>query len=375
VADGARIADRARIANRARIADHARIRVGIVGYGYAGEVLHAPLIEAVPELELVSVSTSRADRQELARGRSLRVHASADELLASDDIDLVVIATPHDTHLPLTRKACAAGKHVVCDKLMALDLGEAQAMVAAARKSGVMLSAFHNRRWDGDFLTVRAALAGSAAPGAVGENPDVGEVIRIRAWVHRPGAPDPTRWRATRSHGGGIFSDWGAHLVDQALLLHDVPVATVSCQMLYAVPEIDVETAALCVIGFEDGTSHVIETTQLYHESSKGYELWGTKGRLVVTGYDQRENLLNQQVRGVERSAGDYEVSFVGPDGTQALGSPGPGDWKRYYANVAAHLVRGEELAVSADSVVRMMRLREAALVSAAESRTVNGPI
>ena len=357
------------------MADRASIRVGIVGYGYAGEVLHAPLIEAVPELELVAVSTSRAKRQELARGRGLRVHASSDELIASDDLDLVVIATPHDTHLPLTRKACEAGRHVVCDKLMALDVEEAQAMAAAAREAGVMLSVFHNRRWDGDFLTVRAALAAAAAPGAVGELPDVGDVIRIRAWVHGAGAPNPTRWRAKASHGGGIFSDWGAHLVDQALLLHDAPVATVSCQMLHAVPGIDVETAALCVIGFEDGTSHVIETTQLYHESSKGYELWGTKGRLLVTGFDPRENLLNQRVRRVERSAGDYEVRFVGPDGTLALGSPGPGDWKSYYANVAAHIARGEELAVSADSVVRTMKLREAALVSAAEARTVAGPI
>jgi scyllo-inositol 2-dehydrogenase (NADP+) len=145
--------------------------------------------------------------------------------------------------------------------------------------------------------------------------------------------------------------------------------------MLHAVPGIDVETAALCVIGFEDGTSHVIETTQLYHESSKGYEVWGTKGRLVITGYDQRENLLNQQVRGVERSAGDYEVCFVGPGRSTVVGSPGPGDWAGYYENVAAHLTRGEELAVTADSVVQMMRLREAALVSAAEGRTVRGPL
>ncbi len=339
------------------------------------------------ELELVAVSTSREERQEIARSRGLRAHAKASELIASDDVDLVVIATPHDTHLPLTREACAAGRHVVCDKLMALDVDEAESMVAAAREAGVSLSVFHNRRWDGDFRTVRAALAaasgrgalgasgGRVAPGAVGELPDLGDVLRIRAWVHGSGAPNPARWRAQASHGGGIFSDWGAHLVDQALQLHASPVASVSCQMLHALPEIDVETAALCVIGFEDGTSHVIETTQLYHESSKGYELWGTKGRLTVTGFDPRENLLNQQVRGVERSGGDYEVRIVGPEGTTAFGSPGPGDWVDFYENVASHILHGEELAVTGESVVRMMKLREAALVSAAEKRTVSGPI
>ncbi|MFW5884060.1 MAG: Gfo/Idh/MocA family protein [bacterium] len=351
-----------------------RVRVGIVGYGYAGEVIHAPLIAAAPGLELVAASTSRPDRQELARGRGLRVHAKASELIANDDVDLVVIATPHDTHLPLTREACAAGRHVVCDKLMALDVDEARSMLVAAQEAGVMLSVFHNRRWDGDFLTVRQAL-GLDRSGPLKEIPDIGTLIRIHAWVHGSGAPNPAKWRAQRSHGGGIFSDWGAHLVDQALQLHEQPVSTVSCQMSRAVPEIDVESAALCVVGFADGSGHVIETTQLYHESSKGYEVWGTRGRLRITGFDPRENLLNQEVRGTERSPGDYEVLFIGPHGTVELGSPGPGDWAAYYRNVAAHLIRDEQLAVTPESVVRMMELREAALRSAAEGRTVEGPI
>lgn len=352
-----------------------RIGVGIVGYGYAGEVLHAPLINSVPELALVAVSTGRTDRQDAASRRGLRVYPTAEELISDPDVDLVVIATPHDTHLSLTRRVCRAGKHVVCDKLMALDVAEAQAMVDAARDAGVMLSVFHNRRWDGDFLTARAALGGTAAPGAVGDLPDIGDLIQVRAWVHGAGAPNPTRWRAKRAHGGGVFSDWGAHLLDQVLCLRDVPVATVYCRMLHAVREIDVETTALCVVGFDDGTSHVIETTQLYHESSKGYEVWGAKGKLVIAGFDPRENLLNQEVRGVGRGAGDYDVRFLGPDGTVTLGSPGPGDWRRYYANVAAHLLNGERLAVTAESVVRTMKLREAALVSASENRTVNGPM
>lgn len=347
------------------MAERATIRVGIVGYGYAGEVIHAPLIASVPELELVAVSTGREERQELARGRGLRVHASAGDLIGSDEVDLVVIATPHDTHLPLTRQACDAGKHVVCDKLMALDVEEARAMVAAAREAGVMLSVFHNRRWDGDFLTVRAAV------------PDVGNLIRVRAWVHGAGAPNATRWRAQKSHGGGIFSDWGAHLMDQALLLHAGRAMSVFCRMERSVPEIDVETAALCVIGFEDGTSHVIETNQIYHESSKGYEVWGTNGRLVVTGFDPREDLLNREVRGAERSPGGYQVRVVraGAEPATPPAAPGPGDWAAYYRNVAAHLVSGEELAVGPESVVRMMELREAALRSAAEGIVVDGPI
>ena len=369
------------------MAEPVGVRVGIVGYGYAGEVIHAPLIAAVPGLDLVAVSTSRPDRQELARGRGLRVHAKASELIASDDVDLVVIATPHDTHLPLTREACAAGKHVVCDKLMALDVDEARAMLAAAQRAGVMLSVFHNRRWDGDFLAVRAALErassrsgagpGAAAPATAGTPPDVGDLIRIRSWVHSAGAPNPSRWRAKRSHGGGIFSDWGAHLMDQALLLHVGRVQSVYCRMEHAVPEVDVETGALCVVAFDDGTSHVIETNQLYHEAAKGYEAWGTAGRLVVSGFDPREDLLNQEVRGTRRSPGGYEARFerAGEAAVPQPSAPGPGDWAAYYGNVADHLIRGEQLAVTPESVVRMMELREAALRSAAEGSVVEGPI
>lgn len=342
--------------------DGGPIGVGIIGYGYAGEVIHAPLVEAAPGLELRAVSTGRSDRADLARSRGLVVHPDAGALLADETVALVVLATPHDTHLPLTRAAAKAGRHVVCDKLMALSIGEAEAMVAAAREAGVMLSVFHNRRWDGDFLAARAALAGT---------PSLGSLIRIRSWVHAAGAPNPEKWRASRAHGGGIFSDWGAHLMDQALLLHDAPAVRVTCSMSYAVPGVDVESAAFCGIEFADRSLHLIETNQLYHAASKGYEVWGSEARLIVEGFDPRENLLNQEVRGVERSAGGYRARLFTPAGERELDPPAPGDWAAFYRNVGAHLLRDEPLAVTPESVVRMMRLREAALRSAADHTTV----
>lgn len=354
------------------------IRVGILGYGYAGEVIHAPLLESVDEMSVVAVSTSRDSSARTARSRGYRVHESPADLLSSDDIDLVVIATPHDTHLPLTRAACEAGKHVVCDKLMALNVAEAEEMIAAAASAGVTLSVFHNRRWDGDYLTVRAAL-GLADPGHASSNasavPSVGRRVQIHSWVYSAGAPNPSRWRAHRSHGGGTFSDWGAHLMDQALELSSSPVADVFCDMRSIDPSVDVETSAHLIVRFEDGGTHIVETRNTYHASAKGFDVWGSDGRLTISGFDPRENLLNVAVRGAERRAPDYAVRFFSRGESEHVPAPEAGDWAAYYRNVADHLVRGADLAVRPDSVLRMMKLREAAYVSAEEGRAVEGPI
>lgn len=350
-----------------------RIRVGIIGYGYAGEVIHAPLIKSVPDLELVAVSTSRADRRELAESRGLRAFERAEELIGADDIDLVVVATPHDSHLTLTDAAAAAGKHVVCDKLMARTVAEAEQMVVSAEQAGVMLSIFHNRRWDGDFLMARDVIASAAAPGeetvgGAADVPAVGRLISVFAWVHSPGAPAPQKWRAQKTRGGGIFSDWGAHLMDQALLLHSGEPELLCCTMQYAVPEIDVETAAHAIFRFGDGSIHHIETNQLFHEASKGYEIWGTEGRLLITGFDPKENELNVAVRGTERRAPEYRVrwySATDPESPRELYPPPAGDWAAFYRSIAAHLVSGEPLAVPGADILRMMRLRRAAIAAA----------
>ena len=143
-----------------------RLKVGLIGYGYAGKTFHAPLIAAVPDLELVAVASSDAAKVH-ADWPDVAVHATPAELIARDDIDLVVIATPNDTHHPLARAALLAGRNVVVDKPFTVALDDARELVALARKRRLVLSVFHNRRWDGDFLTLagcwpRARSGGSS---------------------------------------------------------------------------------------------------------------------------------------------------------------------------------------------------------------------
>lgn len=129
-----------------------RIRVGVVGYGYAGRSFHTYLVDRVPDLELVAIVARSSERRELAERehgpRGVAVFGSLEDLLAKGGVDLVILATPHDIHAPQSIQAMDAGKHVVTDKAMCLNADEADAMIAASRRNRVLLSVFQNRRWD-----------------------------------------------------------------------------------------------------------------------------------------------------------------------------------------------------------------------------------
>jgi predicted dehydrogenase len=194
--------------------DPQRLRVGLIGYGYAGKTFHAPLVAAVPSLELAAVASSDASKVH-ADWPGMTVCSSPAELIARDDIDLVVIATPNDTHHPLARAALLAGRHVVVDKPFTVALDDARELVALAGQQGRVLSVFHNRRWDGDFLTLRRLLADGA----------LGRVVEMDSRHDRYRPQVRQRWREGAGPGAGLWFDLGPHLVDQALQLFGSPRA------------------------------------------------------------------------------------------------------------------------------------------------------
>ena len=188
------------------------IAVGLIGYGLGGRVFHAPLIDAVAQLRLAGIATSRAG--EVARSWP-GVPAIADPQRLIDDpaIDLIVVSTPNDSHFALARAALEAGKHVVIDKPLAADAAEGRALIALARERGRVLSVFHNRRWDGDFLTVKRLV----------EARTLGELRLTELRWDRFRLEQRTGWKDAAGHGGGILADLGPHLLDQALLLFGGP--------------------------------------------------------------------------------------------------------------------------------------------------------
>lgn len=165
-------------------------------------MFHEPLIRACAGLELAAVLTSRE--------HPLRV-ASLEALLERSD--LVVVASPNDSHFPLARTALEHGKHVVVDKPFTVTVDEADALIALARETGRMLTVFHNRRWAADFLTVRNVLPGLGEPFLVEANWD-----RFRPEVRQ-------RWREQEGPGAGLLADLGPHMIDEALQLFGAPEA------------------------------------------------------------------------------------------------------------------------------------------------------
>lgn len=190
-----------------------RIGVGIVGNGMATRVFHAPYIRSVPALDLRVVVSRRADAPPPVAG--VQLVDDIESVLTDPAIDLVVIATPNATHAEFTRRALECDKHVVVEKPFALDLAQARALTALAQQRGRILAVFHNRRWDSDFLTVRAAIEAGL----------IGPVVHFESHFDRFRPAPRDRWREDGSAGSGIWFDLGPHLVDQALLLFGTPTA------------------------------------------------------------------------------------------------------------------------------------------------------
>lgn len=174
------------------------IRVGLIGYGYASKTFHAPLISGTPGMALTTVVSSDAQKV-LADWPATQVAASANSLYADPDIDLIVIPTPNDTHFPLARAALEAGKHVIVDKPFTVTLSQARELDAIARSRGRLLSVFHNRRWDSDFLTLKALIAAG----------DLGEVSYFESHFDRFRPQVRDRWREQGGPGSGIWYDLG----------------------------------------------------------------------------------------------------------------------------------------------------------------------
>ena len=344
-------------------ASSAPVRVGIVGYGYAGRAFHAYLVKLADGLELAAVSTRDPERRAQAeRNEGVRTYEQPSELFADPSIDLIVLATPHDTHRDLTVEAHEAGKHVVTDKVMALTAAECDDMIAASQRTGKLLSVFHNRRWDGDYLTVKKAV----------ETGLLGRLLHVEAGIYGYGTP--RGWRGSPEQGGGILYDWGAHLVDQALLLGGAPVEWVWSASQFEHPETDIESWSRCQIRFRNGVLYAIEVTNRARLGKPRWYVVGDRGALTKEGLDPQEAAMNRKE--IEKAQWPAEhharvrtdVNGVTMDMTLETVR---GDWRQFYQNIADVLRKDADLAVKPEEVRRAVAVLEAARRSAETGQTI----
>jgi scyllo-inositol 2-dehydrogenase (NADP+) len=305
------------------------IRVGLIGHGLAGGIIHAPLIEAAGGYRITAVASSR----DLARRRDQpRRAGGADELIDADDVDLVVVASPNAGHFPYARAALLSGKHVVVDKPFVLSTAEADELIALAEQHGLVLSAFHNRRGDGDFLAVKQAV----------HSGELGEVLLFEArWDRfRPVAPEG--WRNRAEPGAGLLWDLGPHLVDQALQLFGRPegfTADIAAQREGALADDYFE------LTLRYGRRRVILSAScVVAEPRPRFAVHGTRGSLLTFGVDPGEAALKAGDHPADAGFQDRlpaipAIRATG-DRREQLSLPA-GSWVPYYQRLAA-AIRGQ---------------------------------
>ena len=343
----------------------AAVRVGLVGYGFAGQTFHAPLIASVPGLRLAAFASSDAAR--VARDwPGLPVEADPLRLCARDDIDLVVIASPNDSHHPLALAALQAGKHVVVDKPFTVSLAQAQQLDAVAREHRRVLSVFHNRRWDGDFLTLRALLARG----------ELGRVVELESRFDRFRPLVRQRWREQSPVGGGLWFDLGPHLLDQALQLFGWP-HTLRLDLARQRDEAVNDDAFEARLGYAGGLNVTLRASALTALPGPRFAAHGTRGSFVKWGLDAQEDALKAGQRplpdtdwGIDTQAAT--LSTLGPDGETLQARAVPllrGDYPAYYAGVRDAIVAGAPNPVPAAQAIDVMALIELGFRSDAERR------
>lgn len=345
---------------------HGALRVGLLGYGLAGRVFHAPLIAATPGMTLAAVVTRDATRRAAlaAAHPDAVVVDSADALWArAGALDLVVVATPNRSHVALARAALAAGLPVVVDKPFATSAAEARALTAEARSRQLLLTVFQNRRWDGDFLTVRKLLAEDR----------LGAVHRFESRYERWNPVPRIGWResADPDEAGGLLFDLGAHLIDQALLLFG-PVRTVYAELDRRRPGVATDDDAHVALTHASGVRSALWMSKVAAQPGPRFRVLGARAAFTKDGLDGQEAAL---ALGGSPSAPDWgeepaaRWGQLGLDGALAPVRSEAGSYPRFYAAVAAALRDGTPPPVEPDDAIAVLDIIEAARASAAHGR------
>ena len=342
---------------RVRLTDDP-LRVGVVGYGLGGSAFHAPFVATTPGLEL-SVIVARAPERQQRAGRDyprVRVIAEVERLWdRSVEVDVVVISTPNRTHVPLALAAIDAGLHVVVDKPLAPSVKEARDVVSTAQRRGVILGVFQNRRWDGDFQTLRRLLADGA----------LGTPLRFESRFDR-WRPVPTgtwRERGTPEDAGGLLFDLGSHLIDQALVLFG-PVSEVYAELDQRRPGVDADDDSFVALTHVSGVRSHLHMSVLAAQPGPRFRLLGSKAAYVKWGLDVQEAALREGKRpggpdwGVEPSD---QWGTLGTEGEVKRIPTERGDYGAFYAGLVRAIRSDAPAPVDPADVIAALEVIEAA--------------
>ena len=344
------------------------IRVALLGYGLAGAVFHAPLIRAVDGLELAAIVTRDEERRSRARRENpdAGLLGAADEVWKrADELELVVVASPNRFHVPLARSAVAAGLAVVVDKPLAATADEARSLAASAREGRVMMTVFQNRRWDGDFLTLRRLI----------EDDELGAVARFESRFERWRPALTGAWRESpdQQDAGGLLYDLGSHLVDQALQLFG-PAEHVYAELDVRRSGARVDDDTFVALTHESGVRSHLWISALAAQPGPRFRVFGRRGTFTKFGLDVQEEALS--------AGGDPRSPDWGREPEERWGELAtgvetrrietiPGDYPRFYEDVVRALREDGPPPVDPDGVVAQLAVLDGARLAARQRRVV----
>ena len=337
--------------------------VGLIGYGLGGSTFHAPIIDAVPGLRLARIASRSAKPETRDLYPGVQLDATPQAMLDDPAVALIVVCTPNASHYALAKAALLAGKHVVVDKPFVLSSAEGHELVALARQQGVQLSVYQNRRWDGDFLTLRRTLASG----------ELGTVHTYRAHFDRYAPQVKTRWKEQPQPGAGVLWDLGSHLIDQALTLFGKP-DTVTAHLSIQRDGAQVEDAFELIM--EHGATRVVlHAGALVRAPGPRYQVHGTHGSFVKYGIDSQEEALKRGERpgaaGWGHDAQGDWATITTADGSRRTVETLPGAYEAFYHGMVRAIAEGAPVPVQPEDAVDVVRVIELALRSHRERRTV----
>ena len=343
------------------------IRTGLIGYGLAGRIFHLPFLLAAG-MEIRAVATSRA--AEIERDLpGADCESDPIRLIDRDDLDLVVIATPNASHFPLAKAALEAGKHVVVDKPFTLNTREADDLIAVAEKCNRLLTVFHNRRWDSDFLTLGSCLGRG----------DLGEVVsyQCRYDRYRPEVRD--RWREHPEPGSGLLFDLGSHLIDQALVLFGRPdwlIADIFMQR----PGAETDDGFHLLMG-KGRLRIVLAAGSLVAAPEPRFVVHGSRGSFLKSGSDVQEQQLRDGAMpdhagfGEEPPEQQAHLTIMQDGVPQTRTVPScPGRYVDFYRDVRDAIEAKAALPVTAREARDVINIIELAFRSHHEGRRIELP-
>ena len=339
------------------------IKTAIIGFGLSGSKFHAPFIQDMKEFELSAIVVREPERIRSQVG-DVPVFDSIEKALEElPEIELVIISTPTPTHYALAKTAIMAGKHLIVEKPFVVTVEEGDELIALAKEHNTVLSVYQNRRWDGDYLTVKSLI----------DSGKLGTVHTIEMNWDRYRKEVRDRWKEADIAGGGVFYDIAPHMLDQALYLWGEPYA------IYGNMQKQREGAKATdyfhvVLEYEQG-SILIRGGTLVAAQTPRFAIHGSEGSYIICGHDPQEAQLQAGIMPNDEEYGKQDENrvsiFVKPDGTKEKIRVEKGNYADYFKQVADAIRNGGGVPVTGEEGLAVIRLIEAGIESAKEKKIV----